>query len=131
MPQPTELPDREPDDADWIEVGVDDARACLRVQQPDPDGVALITITGLLCTITVCALRDHVADVTEMATDDVHLDLSGVTFIDGRGLSLLLAANAAVTERGHRCQIIGATGITRRLLTVTELDGLLCDRVAT
>jgi anti-anti-sigma factor len=54
----------------------------------------------------------------------VVLDLGALEFIDCFGLSLLVRARRRILERGGRIRMACAHPQTRRLLTMTGLDGI-------
>lgn len=60
---------------------------------------------------------------TELRGDHrlIRLDLSEVTFIDSRGLRVILAAARSAAEKGHRVVIENPSSSVRRLLEVTGL----------
>ena len=84
-----------------------------------PDGVDVV-VTGevdidtaaQLRTRLLAAVRDH---------DLVVLDLSGVTFMDSQGLSVLIRAAAAATARGAELRV---EKVSDRVLRLLELAGL-------
>ncbi|MBG0833076.1 STAS domain-containing protein [Planomonospora sp. ID67723] len=52
------------------------------------------------------------------------VDLSGVTFMDARGLGTLVAVNNTARELGGTVQLIGVPAAVRRLLRLTGLNRL-------
>lgn len=56
--------------------------------------------------------------------DTVLLDLRGVTFVDSRGLSVLLSAHEGATASGGSIEIRPSTQV-RRLFGLAGLDGYL------
>lgn len=102
--------------------------AHVSVGSPSADGrPTTIVISGVLCTVTVREIRERIGAVVESATGDVVFDLSGVEFIDGRGLSLLTTARRVAGGRSQRCHVGAASPIVRRLFTITRLDNMLLD----
>jgi anti-sigma B factor antagonist len=55
------------------------------------------------------------------------VDLSAVTFIDSTGLSALVETWRETTRRGTDFHLVGPAPNVRRVLTITQLDGLLID----
>jgi anti-anti-sigma factor len=55
--------------------------------------------------------------------------MSAVTFLDARGLSLLLLTQNRLTERGLRCRIVSPSHVVRRLLELVDLDEQMTARV--
>lgn len=102
--------------------------ADVSVGVPSGDGQpTAIVISGVMCTVTVQRMREQIAAATECSAGDVVFDLSGVEFIDGRGLALLTTARQTVGSRGHRCHVGDTSPIVRRLFTITHLDDLLLE----
>ncbi len=58
---------------------------------------------------------------------DVVVDLSGLSFVDSTGLSVLLSARRAVLDVGGTMAIRGASGMVRRVFEVSELADVLDD----
>ncbi|MDX6356330.1 MAG: anti-sigma factor antagonist [Streptomyces sp.] len=103
------------------------------------DGVPLPTPyarTYRIREITVVELRGEI-DLGCVEQVDIHLeaaallpgplvvlDLGPVEFIDCFGLSLLVRARRRIVERGGRIQMVCTHPPTRRLLSLTGLDGV-------
>jgi anti-anti-sigma factor len=54
----------------------------------------------------------------------VHLDLSGVTFVDSTGLRSLLAASRRAQLDGRRLRLVNPSAVVRRLLEITATTDL-------
>ncbi len=54
----------------------------------------------------------------------VHLDLSGVTFVDSTGLRSLLAASRRAQVDGRRLRLVNPSQVVRRLLDITATADL-------
>ncbi len=89
------------------------------------DGATTVDLDGVLCTLTVERVRDLIAEVAEVSPAPVSIDMAGVTFIDGRGLSLMLLTQERLAARGLGCEIVNPSAAVRRLFDVVGLDGLL------
>jgi anti-sigma B factor antagonist len=70
-------------------------------------------------------LRDAISSALDTHPQVLVLDLSGLSFTDCAGLSVLVWAHKRQAWRGHRLAITGAKPIVRRLLHVTGLDTYL------
>jgi anti-sigma B factor antagonist len=55
----------------------------------------------------------------------VVLDLTDVTFCDARGLAAVLTAHRTISGNGGHLTIRGASGIVRRIFTLTGVDQAL------
>jgi len=71
-----------------------------------PDGGVRLTVTGKLDEATAPLLDGVLHALREEATPVV-LDLAGVEHIDGRGLELLLAAEAEARSVGSWVEVVG------------------------
>ncbi len=91
----------------------------------DEQEVTSLDLAGVLCTLTVQRVRDLIAEVAEASPAPVAIDMSGVTFIDGRGLSLLLTTQERLAARGLGCEIVNPSPVVRRLFDVVGLENLL------
>lgn len=84
-----------------------------------------LDLAGVLCTLTVQRVRDLIAEVAEASPAPVSIDMSAVTFIDGRGLSLILKTQERLESRGLSCAIVDPSPVVRRLFDVVGLQNLL------
>ena len=91
----------------------------------EDDEVTTLDLAGVLCTLTVQRVRDLIAEVAEASPAPVAIDMSGVTFIDGRGLSLILKTQERLAVRGLGCEIVNPSLVVRRLFDVVGLQNLL------
>lgn len=88
----------------------------------DAHDTTTIDLTGELCTVTVDRVRQLVDEVVNASPSNVAIDMSAVTFIDARALSLLLLAQDRLAERGLRCRIVSPSHVVKRLFEVTGLE---------
>jgi anti-anti-sigma factor len=96
----------------------------------DAHDTTIVDLTGDLCTVTVQRIRALLADVAERSPGNVAIDASAVTFIDSRGLSLLLVTQNRLAERGLRCRVVSPSRTVRRLFELVHLDDRLCTRAS-
>lgn len=94
------------------------------------DGECVAEFGGVLCTLSVLELRREIDQLAATITTSLSMDLRGVTFIDGRGLSLLLALRKSLVERDCPCHVIDASDTVYRLLEITHLTELLTAEAA-
>ena len=66
--------------------------------------------------------RDLIQEAADVSPADVAIDMSAVTFIDARGLSLLLLTQNRLAERGLRCQFVSPSHAVRRLFNILGLE---------
>jgi anti-anti-sigma factor len=90
---------------------------------------SLITVTGDIDLLTapdlhtyLCAALDDTLDDTVGSASTVVVDLSEVTFMDARGLTALLRAEAHARDRGARLHLTALPPPLTRLLHITGLD---------
>jgi anti-sigma B factor antagonist len=87
-----------------------------------PDGLDLVVV-GEMDMDTAPELRTRLLAAVG-AHDVVTLDLSGVTFIDSQGLSVLIRAHAEARATGSELRLGRASPRVRQLLELTNLTSL-------
>ncbi|MBB5782436.1 STAS domain-containing protein [Nonomuraea jabiensis] len=90
----------------------------LSLSRRDLPGGVLITVTGELDATNAHELESY-AESHRGAGPGMILDLGGLTFLDSRGLHLLLRLHAAAGERGGLLRVAGVQGRPARILQVT------------
>ena len=87
----------------------------------DGDGAGVISVTGELDLHTSPRLRD--ALLSHLANDarNLSVDLSGVTFIDSTGLSVLIAALRRARSVGGDVRLRAPSRQTYKVLELTKL----------
>lgn len=71
--------------------------------------------------LLVAVLDNHLA----LGRTDIHLDLSGLTFLDGAGLRAIITAHNRFASGGGRLVLTGVGKRIEWLLRVTHLDEVL------
>jgi anti-sigma B factor antagonist len=79
-----------------------------------------LTVSGDIDLASIAVLRDVLYAAIQTYTNDVVVDLSGVTFCDSVGLCELLAARRQLDESCRHLRVIDASRPMRRLF---ELSG--------
>lgn len=87
------------------------------VQTTAAEDHLLIAVTGELDAATAGDLRDHVVP----DQGDVHLDLSGVDFIDSSGLAAIIESHLRLSAVNSRLLIVDRSPAVQR---VFELSGV-------
>jgi anti-sigma B factor antagonist len=101
------------------------ARLCSVSIEGDGD-TALIRLEGELDLTCEEKFRADIASrVASWCPSTVIVDLDRLTFIDSRGLRMLLGLGAAAREGGFDLTLIHAGGQVRKVLRITRLDRLL------
>jgi len=90
------------------------------VSQKDGDG-HVVSVTGELDMATAPALESCLKPLDGAVT----LDCSGLTFMDSRGISLLVQTHLRLEEGGGRLTIAALPSSCRRVLEVMNLDEVL------
>jgi anti-anti-sigma factor len=86
---------------------------------------ALIRLEGEFDVSCEDGLRAEIARITTWQPNAVVVDLGDVTFIDSRGLRMLLELDSAARRDGFELTLVRADGQVRRSLRITGLDLLL------
>lgn len=85
---------------------------------------SVLVVTGELDLFSAPILRERVAALP--ASRSVALDLSGVSFVDSSGLSVVIGANKHVQASGGRFALVAPVGAPlTRLLCLAGLDRIL------
>ena len=93
---------------------------------PQSDGRRVVLrLVGDLDIATGGQLFDAAAELSPPEGRQVFADLSDLHFVDAAGLAALHAVHSLVVSRGGRLVVVGAQPMTRRLLAITGLDGVL------
>ena len=92
--------------------------------QADPAGPCLITASGELDYHTGPQLRASLDEAPLGAGAALILDLSGITYCDSTGVSVLVHAYRRAEDAGATLALAGAAPDIFRLLTFTGLDRL-------
>jgi anti-anti-sigma factor len=96
----------------------------LRVHHQVLDEAAVVTATGEVDMNSVAELEDQLTSALDTAAVVV-ADLSGVTFLDSTGLSLLVRAHELSGRNRHAFRVVVANRAVGRPLHATSLDHLL------
>ena len=89
--------------------------------------------SGIVVTVVGVVDASTLPDVSSVLTDaqrdgrTLYVDLSGVTFIDSRGLGALLAANERAREGAAALRIHAPSDAVRRLLTISGVTAVIIE----
>jgi len=90
------------------------------------DGLrAELAVHGELDMATVGLLIHALCDQLRAGRRFVRLDMSGLSFLGGRGLAALVTAHNAFLAKRGMLTLSGVTAPAQRLLTLTHLDEVL------
>ena len=98
------------------------SRPLLKISTRTLEGAVHVVLHGEIDIATTPVLVDRLELVETRDPPLLVVDLGGVTFIDGAGLTALLGAARRATNAGRRFQIARASGSIRRLLELTAID---------
>jgi anti-anti-sigma factor len=90
---------------------------------PDADMVR-VAPAGELDMATADLLHDEVADLRRTGIEHVDLDLRGVSFMDGQGLSTLVVLRNAARRAGHRLTLVPGPRPVERVFALTRTRAL-------
>jgi anti-sigma B factor antagonist len=90
--------------------------------QVSAQGVVSVEPAGELDVATVGEVARAVRKARELAPAALVLDLRALTFMDARGLHLLLATDVWAHQAGVPLTVVPAPGIVRRLLDLAMVD---------
>jgi anti-anti-sigma factor len=89
------------------------------VKRPDE---TIVSLRGELDMVTVAYFSQLVDELLASRRSRLVLDLSGVTFIDSRGLAAILAAHRSWTDDGRTMEIVRGS---RAVMRVFEMSGIV------
>jgi anti-sigma B factor antagonist len=89
-----------------------------------PGAWAIVAAHGEIDIASAPSLREALDTVTDPGAR-VILDLSGVSFMDSTGLSVLISAYKRLVDAGGELRTVVSSGRIRTLLEITKLSGVL------
>jgi anti-anti-sigma factor len=82
----------------------------------------LVECEGEMCTVSVEVIREQLIDCLARSTSGaVTLDLGGITFIDARGLALLVEMHGLARRQRRIFSICRVSGCVARLQSICNL----------
>jgi anti-sigma B factor antagonist len=90
------------------------------------DGSSRTIRLGGSCDLaTAPNLRQTLQTLVPPDVMEVDLDVADLEFIDSTGLGVVLGAMRRLREGGGTLRIVGAQGIVKRVLEITDLDKVI------
>ena len=100
----------------------DDAPVPFSAVRADGGGRAVILVSGEVDIATAADLEDVLTAAVDEGSEEIVVDLSGVTFLDSMAMGVLVTAFIRQARRRHRLVLASPSQRVRRTL---ELAGLL------
>lgn len=94
----------------------------MKVKIQDYNDVTVIELQGELDSDAAEIFEKNIADIIAQEKSNIVLDMSGVGFIDSRGLSVLLWVRDYCTQNKRELRLAGLDENCRRILEITRLD---------
>jgi anti-sigma B factor antagonist len=88
-------------------------------------GTVILCVTGECDLYTANQLEDALNAALRESQPMLIIDATKLTFLDSRGLSVLVRAWTAAPERATTMQVVGATRGVRRVFEITGLAAML------
>ncbi len=89
-------------------------------------GATVVVVAGELDLATAGGLRTRLATLAQGDPPArVVLDLAGLDFVDASGISVLLAAQRALSDRGSALVLRSPSRMVRKVLRLLDLDEVL------
>jgi anti-anti-sigma factor len=89
----------------------------------------VVAVTGVVDALSLPVVSHELTDA-QRGSQTVFIDLSGVTFMDSRGLGALLAAHERSREGAAPIRIYAPSDAVRRLLDVSGVAPILTEAAA-
>jgi anti-sigma B factor antagonist len=91
------------------------------------DDHATVEVRGELDAATGPTLSDAVAELTNDSLASVVIDLDNVTFVDSRGLNVLLELHRQAVNRAMAFSVVNVRPPVDRLFRISGVDAVLLD----
>jgi len=96
----------------------------VRIAQEQRGKAVVLAPRGPLIAAEADRLRKRVAKALEEGADPLVLDVSGVPFLDSRGLELLVDTTERLIRGGKALRICGANDLLSEVLELTDVASL-------
>jgi anti-sigma B factor antagonist len=94
------------------------------VSAPEMPDVTVVALTGEIDLATAPQLREGLQRAESSARRGLLVDLRGVSFIDSTGIGELVGCHRRCRDDGRQVVFLVPDGTTRKILTVTGMDGV-------
>jgi anti-anti-sigma factor len=86
---------------------------------------SVVRVTGDVDLLTAPALQAAMDSLIDQRSVDIVLELAGLTFMDASGLRVIAEASDRLARSSRVLVVRSAPMMTRRILHITEVDGLI------
>jgi anti-anti-sigma factor len=98
----------------------------LAIRVLDLNGVPMASVEGEIDIANASELRDELFAALSNQPPGLIVDLSGVTYLDSRGVHVLLELAERMKVRHQQlCLVVPDTGLIKRVLQLTHLDEIV------
>lgn len=87
-----------------------------------------VKVDGEVDVATAPELRTLLRELYEKKAGDIVLDMAELRYMDSTGLGVLIGAYGRMQEQGNRILIQNPRGHIQKLLQITALDKLFCQK---
>ena len=95
----------------------------LRVEVTESDRITAVIVTGEIDAASMLALQAPLSELSPKS--HIVLDMSGVRFMDCRGLRVIASQRIKMTEAGGSIHIRHASPAVRRIVQITGMTDIL------
>ena len=94
----------------------------MEIQMREQDNVAIMSLSGRLDLASGATLKEHLKRLTEKETNQVHLNLSDVEFINSSGLGALVSIMKEVRLLKGRLTLSNLASYVQEIFEITQLS---------
>ena len=96
----------------------------MRIETSRQGSTVVLKLHGFLAGADAEAIREHLGTLPQSDAAGVALDVSGVLFVDSRGLETLVEAAEQAIRDGRTLRLLGQNPKFYEILDLTELTSL-------
>lgn len=97
----------------------------LKIEIENTGNEYVVKLVGEIDVHSAGELRDVLIPLSEVAGNDVKIDMSGITFLDSTGLGIFIAAYKSSEKNNSRLTLIRVRDRVFRLFKVTGIDTIM------
>ena len=96
----------------------------MNIEEQQVGAVTVLKPEGPLSQDDTGPFEQRLTEAMEKSFRRLVVDMSGVPFVDSRGLEVLVEATEELAESGHALKLAGTNELLREVLELTELTSL-------